>query len=780
VAFVDVVDALPALQSYWRLGEASGPAVDRKSGRDGAASANGLTRGAATLLSDGSSDAATTFDGAQGYFEVPYAAALDGQSLSVGAWLAVQNVARQGTYRALISNRDATGPQGWILYASDTNIFEWWIATSAGWSFCQGPAFTLGARYFLLATWDGASRVQKLYVNGTLASTVTPAAGVTHTVNASRPLRLGAGANESASPQFYFPGQLDEAFVAAQVLSDQQAADLFAAGTTPPAASSGVSIPASAARRPPALTVLVDGRRVEATSPSFSSVDPGGFETCTFALKSGAAPRPGAEVRVFAGLETAWHGFVEEPGQRHERYRQSASVTAVGQGGALKRNPYREIYLDRALGRWQQASTRRQVALASGYTLSGPSVEPDPLTGTPSVKVQCEGPWTTLLPLSEAWYDAGPTARIARLLADWKGDPNTMDANWQIQAVLSDFDTHGLLPGDYTATGDLWPGGAVTSGSIDLARPGARFADLQVQHTVLNGGTNGLSYTARWSNIRVLGTHGLALRAAGGTDGLWCSDVALDAVKRSGAGFELGDVRDASGYLLPHLVYEQRTTPEQVVTDMARLLGWHWGVWEPSPLGSVPRFFFCPPPEEATAIVDYADCEGLDLTEQLSAMHDQAIVAFTDPAQGAGEQLVTRPHPRLPEGIHQQLLLDAGTSTAAAAAAIAATQLALDQAQARVAGSCTLPPFVMTAAGALRPSILLRPGRDRIRVLGLPTTGSLVDDQAARVDTFRIRRLSVSSDGRGVPTAQVEFDAGADLIETLQARLAVAAALAGG
>src|SRR5687768_6635262 len=133
------------------------------------------------------------------------------------------------------------------------------------------------------------------------------------------------------------------------------------------------------------VTVICDGKRCDTASLQYTSVDPGGFETCTFGLEAGPAPRPGAEVLVLDGLEVAWHGMVEEPGQRHQQGRAAANVSAVGYGAALKRNAYPMIYMDRSTQRWQNAGRQRILDLiAATVTQHAPAVTQDPTTGEPA------------------------------------------------------------------------------------------------------------------------------------------------------------------------------------------------------------------------------------------------------------------------------------------------------------------------------------------------------------------------------------------------------------
>jgi hypothetical protein len=75
---------------------------------------------------------------------------------------------------------------------------------------------------------------------------------------------------------------------------------------------------------------------------------------------------------------------------------------------------------------------------------------------------------------------------------------------------------------------------------------------------------------------------------------------------------------------------------------------------------------------------------------------------------------------------------------------------------------------VALPGGGHKRATLLRAGIDRLKINGL-NTGSPLRDQPA--DTFHISRVSCSAQSDGSVTTSVELDAGADLIEVLQARI---------
>jgi hypothetical protein len=532
------------------------------------------------------------------------------------------------------------------------------------------------------------------------------------------------------------------------------------------------------------LRLLIGGQAVDTDDFEYTAVDPGGFETLSVNLPAGTAPAPGAEVLVLDGLEVAWHGIVEEPGQHYAGARATAGVQAVGQGALLKRNPYSMIYMDRALSRFGGASRQRNLNDATaGYVESGSTqVRPDATTGQPALELAfSELDTNTATPRRnaiEAWYDAGAGNRIAELRADYEtfdkaaGGMNSLvdGAGWTPVAFLSDDD----LRSNSDSTGDL-----LASGTLDVGATGARRYAAVIFARETTSTTSG-DWKLVLKNVRLIGDHGLATcTGTDGLDGLLPGDIAGDALRRSRAGFDV-EVTGSLAYIAPHLVYPTPVFPEQVVDDMAKLLGWHWGVWEPATLGGRPRAILAPPPATATAVASRADFDSdLEIVEQLSRMHNAILATYQLPDGTSGQVTVTKPHPRLADGTVQTLVLDVGVvGTPAAAGTIAAYTLALDQGQSRAAGQGTLSGDVRTAGGSRRRAHLLRPGRDRLRIRDLTGTWSVLDDTAA-IDTFRLRRTTVTVTN-GQPRTRVELDDGGNLIETLQARLAAVGDRLGG
>src|SRR5205085_12245166 len=113
-----------------------------------------------------------------------------------------------------------------------------------------------------------------------------------------------------------------------------------------------------------------------------------------------------------------------------------------------------------------------------------------------------------------------------------------------------------------------------------LAAPARRFAAAQLRYS--NASQTGNQIYGVYWQLAVYGRHGLPRQAfpGGGPDGFSPSDIARHALSQV-VGVQPGVILDATSYIVPHAVYRTPTTPDVVINDMAKLMGWSWGMWEP-------------------------------------------------------------------------------------------------------------------------------------------------------------------------------------------------------
>jgi hypothetical protein len=118
------------------------------------------------------------------------------------------------------------------------------------------------------------------------------------------------------------------------------------------------------------------------------------------------------------------------------------------------------------------------------------------------------------------------------------------------------------------------------------------------------------------------------------------------------------------------------------------------------------------------------------------------------------------------------VILNGGTMTAATATAFGQIALILLLQQGRVSGSVEISTAIDGPVGPKAPW-LLKAGIDRLRIADLPS-----QDAWGEYNDVPLTRVECSVSDSGISTS-LEVGTGADLVETLQARLSAAATLAG-
>jgi hypothetical protein len=251
--------------------------------------------------------------------------------------------------------------------------------------------------------------------------------------------------------------------------------------------------------------------------------------------------------------------------------------------------------------------------------------------------------------------------------------------------------------------------------------------------------------------------------------GYWPSAIARYCAKTC-PGVQAGVIEAASQFVVPHAAYLTPVPIEQIVSDMGKFAGWHWGVWESLTYmtgSQTPRVDFraYPPAGKPTAWAWRRECESLDIRENIENLFDSARINYTEPGGVERSVEVTLANPNLEAvGLHRQVSLTLGTGTAAAAESWGLIQLALLSDQNRT-GSATITDAIHEMNGSAKPAWMLRAGLDRLRVPDLPCS-----DAFGAHNDLLITRVECTGSEVGLTTS-VEFGLGANLIETLAAQL---------
>jgi hypothetical protein len=318
----------------------------------------------------------------------------------------------------------------------------------------------------------------------------------------------------------------------------------------------------------------------------------------------------------------------------------TVTVTLAGWISHFRDRRFSAVIIDRDIARWTGPSAARATALetasaghASGEVLNDPSLNGRTLrTGFLGAWAQSQA--------SEAWYDAGPNNQISRIRATWTRNVNVSSgavANWSWQAVLADDD----ILTNSSSTGDLQAAGPST---IDHAPAGTwRHALLSLFFSGAGGGDN-TNYAVDWTNVRVIGTHGITLSGSSPAEGVTASDFLEWLVSNYCPKLNTAGVV-ATGHVISNLAFHDRTFPYEAVEVANRPHLNSFGVWDDK------TFHFAPAPDMSD--FDWqvrADDPGVrlriqgDSTEHLVSGLE---VEFTNTASGVRETLLAADHDEL-------------------------------------------------------------------------------------------------------------------------------------
>lgn len=758
-AYSDAVLAEAILALYWRLGESAGTFEDQTANNRDGTNAGGVTYSQTGLLTN-DADTSAGFPGLNnGRVTAAYSPFVAGSVRTFEGWAYRDTSAGEDQ----LFSGDGANPPRLLLGSGGQNVAFRPDNSAAGGDVTWTNAWPGNAQVVhWVLVFDDSANTAKLYINGALVSEQA----------ATEPYGAAPGnfhlGGQSGGGSALFNGRMDEVAIYEGELSAERILYHYQVGTDT------VPEPANPRRAPsdPAIRVLIGNDDVTPyveDGLSWSNVDPGGMQAAQIPLPRDGGIKRGERVLITAGIDTVFDGRVQRVGRKLTGGA-GINVSCEGAGARFKDVLIQEIWRDADLGRWRGPSAARQLRLLDltpKRVLSEWSVRvaPDPDDGNPALAHETNRLNSTAaqVGLAASVYDAQGIA-IAALYYELvsKNLGNGADANWQTQAFLmSDelFDTgfdsgtdHNGADGPTATT--LTTSAVRTFAALHTAYMGTSTADGQ--------------WTAMWRRPTVYGAHGLTLRGTEPDAGFYPSDIFRDVLRRV-SGIAPGIVEDATSFVVPHAVALDPTEAERIVADQALLAGgFHWGTWpNPTTFGDTPVCDFRAHPATATCHVSRADCDELDLEEDLSHLYNQASVSFTDGDGTPRTVTVTRSVAELDEaGLTRTLPVNLGEGRQAAAESYAGFLLALSERSARASGTADLSLPVGVPGGGRKPAYLLRAGIDKLRVTDLP---NLPMFESGR-DEFHIKRVDATV-GRGGIRTKLELGLGADLIEVLHARL---------
>ncbi len=233
------------------------------------------------------------------------------------------------------------------------------------------------------------------------------------------------------------------------------------------------------------------------------------------------------------------------------------------------------VFRDCGLGQWQGPGAQRRLNLIAGNAAHQNDASQTWDETTSALTLAIRGAWATPnRPRCEAWYDAGPGQRIARIAGPFS---SSVGSGFELFVVVSS----DAVVSAYEASSDLYAG---TSGSISFA-PSARYryAFVYWDYSTTAAGTDGASFPINVTPV-VYGDTGLTVRGTEPNAGFYASDIVAYTLGRwapklnftTGSDGRHPDVqlrRPATAFLEP-------TTPLVIVNDVSKYEKPVWGVWD--------------------------------------------------------------------------------------------------------------------------------------------------------------------------------------------------------
>lgn len=148
---------------------------------------------------------ALKFDGSSDYFEIPFNADLNPSNFT---FFAVTKPLVASAFGTVFSSRNDPPRKGYILYLSPSSTYEIWLGDgNVTWGVSESVSATMGKIYVLSGTFNGSTLT--LYNAGSSAGSVSR----TLVTTVSNAFRIGAGKNESSTPDYFLNGYLGELII---------------------------------------------------------------------------------------------------------------------------------------------------------------------------------------------------------------------------------------------------------------------------------------------------------------------------------------------------------------------------------------------------------------------------------------------------------------------------------------------------------------------------------------------------------------------------------------
>lgn len=364
----------------------------------------------------------------------------------------------------------------------------------------------------------------------------------------------------------------------------------------------------------------------------FTTSDPGGYKDASFNLARRLDRGPLREltnVRVYGGGNvTAWEGRLQDL-PRHHGDEYTVNPGAVGHVARLDDDPsFAEIYVDADISGFTDPSVQRlgDVMGPGGarYSIDASQGMADTGTFGPGLVFKLGSAAAAMNEYGELFYYGGGVD-IAKVLYDFRElSAWGKDAAWIDRMGLAQDDR---LTGAVMGTNHEQQ--TTLGQSVASAASGLKYAVAQVIFT--GAAVGDFTNTHAFTNVRVIGSHGLTLRGTGAEVGVYGSDVIADIVHRAAPDLRFtvgeGGSIEPSTFAIPHLVFKEGVKGSDAILATNAFHQRSWGVYEDK------TFFWRP----ATAYrkrwrIRRSKGHGVDLLgPQAEDAINGVVCTFTDP-----------------------------------------------------------------------------------------------------------------------------------------------------
>jgi hypothetical protein len=772
-AFRDAITSLdPAL--YWALDSDTKAKDLSGNGRDGTPKGTIALGGHESSPIFGESTS-TEFSGSGQYIDSGYKPFSNGTVRTIGCWAWRDTTGRDalwGSDSSPFTSFEIGDPEGTV---DDLILSPNWGVNQARYADAWPGT---GEWVFVVVTFDEGNDAVEVWLNGASIGVMTNVGQYTNGKN----LRVGAW---DLVGGIELDGRMAHFFVIEGALPGGVISDLYFLGVAGKIPATGVA-PQGGSIRVVSISNRGFGAGYELNDDieglSWSSINPGGDEVCTFTLKrSWFSDLPeiarGNLLRVMDGVDVLWQGRIEDTDRTGESTEEIA-VTAYGLGARLKDSTLQVVYVDSDLGNWTELSSSWRLGWGGSFSHAGYSVAPDAGNGRPALVLEISGAWGAQIPTAAAMYDAGDGLLIGQVYYDFV--LSTADGLWLLRPGVADTDA----PSGFAALGDLATGAASGSGTLTPIPP-RRVFSWEWRHSQSGNGADGAQFRAHIRHLKVFGDHGLTIQGSPPNHGFHISQMVRDAVERA-TGIQVRRVDDTT-FVCEQAAFREPTKTEDGIAELNRFEAHHrtWGTWGPdSPLDvSADGYFdYVETATQPNWVVFREECEGSpNLRSEMSTLFDTIHVRYTDSSRVPRTVTRSRDVPEL-NGIPREETIDGGTLTKAGAEALADAILALSSGFAPARGQISVCRPIRHVTRGKLPAHYLRADGSALRIPDILPSASLfaLDETPDRRTTFPIKRVSVDASSKARPVATAELDQTNDTISALQARQAQSAQVRGG